>query len=293
MRIGIISLFLIMALMSCEKTINIDTGVTSPKLVVEASIENDQTPTVILSNSFGYYSSIDSTVLQNSFVHNAIVTISDGTKTHQLKEYKIPVANGSVYYYSSDPANPTTFMKGGLGKHYELKISYQNQWYSSTTNIPELTKKIDSIWWMPLKNYPDSPQVTVMTKVSDPPGLGNYIRYFTKQNSDPFYPGLNSVFDDQIVDGKTYSIQIDRGVNRNAPIDRANYGYFLKGDTAVVKLCNIDKPTYDFWRTWEYAFQSVGNPFSAPGKVSGNINNGALGAFCGYAVQYKTLIIPK
>jgi hypothetical protein len=290
---SILCLFLIVTIWSCEKTININTDATPPKLVVDANIENDIAPTVVLSSSFGYYENIDSTVLQNSFIHNAIVTVSDGSKTHQLKEYKVSVSNGSLYYYSSDPANPTTFMKGALGKQYELKITYQNQLYSSTTSIPELTKKIDSIWWMPLKNYPDSPQVTVMTRVTDPPGLGNYIRYFTKQNSDPFYPGLNSVFDDQIVDGKTYSIQIDRGVNRNVPIDRANYGYFLKGDTAVIKLCNIDKPTYDFWRTWEYAFQSVGNPFSSPGKVTGNINNGALGAFCGYAVQYKTLIIPK
>ena len=293
MIVRILCLVLVVALLSCEKTININTDATSPKLVVDATIENDVAPTVILSNSFGYYSSIDSTVLQNSFVHNAIVTISDGSKIHQLKEYKVPIANGSLYYYSSDPANPSTYMKGAFGKQYELKITYQNQLYSSITTIPQLTKKIDSIWWVPIKNYPDSPQVNIMTRVTDPPGLGNYIRYFTKQNSDPFYPGLNSVFDDQIVDGKTYSIQIDRGVNRNEPIDRKNYGYFLKGDTAVIKLCNIDKSTFDFWRTWEYAFQSVGNPFSSPGKVIGNINNGALGAFCGYAVQYKTLIIPK
>ena len=293
MIVRILCLVLVVALLSCEKTININTDATSPKLVVDATIENDVAPTVILSNSFGYYSSIDSTVLQNSFVHNAIVTISDGSKIHQLKEYKVPIANGSLYYYSSDPANPSTYMKGAFGKQYELKITYQNQLYSSITTIPQLTKKIDSIWWVPIKNYPDSPQVNIMTRVTDPPGLGNYIRYFTKQNSDPFYPGLNSVFDDQIVDGKTYSIQIDRGVNRNEPIDRKNYGYFLKGDTAVIKLCNIDKSTFDFWRTWEYAFQSVGNPFSSPEKVIGNINNGALGAFCGYAVQYKTLIIPK
>ncbi len=293
MSVRILCLFLVMTLLSCEKTININTDATSPKLVVDATIENDVAPTVVLSSSFGYYASIDSTVLQNSFIHNAIVSISDGSKTHQLKEYKVPLANGTLYYYSSDPANPTTFMKGEFGKQYELKITYQNQLYSSITTIPQLTKKIDSIWWVPLKNYPDSPQVNIMTRVTDPPGLGNYIRYFTKQNSDPFYPGINSVFDDQIVDGKTYSIQIDRGVDRNVPIDRKNYGYFMKGDTAVIKLCNIDKPTYDFWRTWEYAFQSVGNPFSSPGKVTGNINNGALGAFCGYAVQYKTLIIPK
>jgi hypothetical protein len=289
----VLSCFVILALLSCEKTINIKTDATSPKLVVDAEIENDLPPTVILSTSIGYYATIDSTILTNSFVHNAFITISDGTKTHQLKEYKVPASNGFIYYYSSDPSKPTTYMKGILGKTYQLKITYHNQLYSGSTTIPALTKKMDSIWWKPLSNYPDSPQVVIMTRVTDPPGLGNYIRYFTKQNSAPFLPGYNSVFDDQIVDGKTYSIQIDRGVDRNQKIDRANYGYFLKGDTATIKLCNIDRYSYDFWRTWEYAFQSIGNPFSAPGKVIGNINNGALGSFCGYAAQYKTLIIPK
>jgi hypothetical protein len=289
----VLSCIVLLSILSCEKTINIKTDVTASKLVVDAEIENDLPPTVILSNSIGYYATIDSTIITNSFIHNAVVTISDGNKTHQLKEYKLPASSGFFYYFSSDPASPTTYMKGAFGKKYQLKITYQNQVYSASTGIPELTKKIDSIWWKPLNNYPDSPQVVVMTRVTDPPGLGNYIRYFTKQNDGPFFPGFNSVFDDQIVDGKTYSIQIDRGVDRNQKVDRANYGYFLKGDTATIKLCNIDKASYDFWRTWEYAFQSIGNPFSSPGKVIGNIDNGALGSFCGYAAQYKTLIIPK
>ncbi len=284
---------ILLAILSCEKTIHIKTDVTSPKLVVDAEIENDLPPTVILSNSIGYYATIDSTIITNGFIHNAVITISDGINTHQLKEYKLPAASGFFYYYSSDPSSPTTYMRGVLGRNYQLKITYQNQVYTASTGIPALTKKIDSIWWKPLNNYPDSPQVVVMTKVTDPPGLGNYIRYFTKQNSSSFLPGFNSVFDDQIVDGKTYSIQIDRGVDRSQKIDRANYGYFLKGDTAIIKLCNIDKASYDFWRTWEYAFQSIGNPFSSPGKIISNIDNGALGSFCGYAAQYKTLIIPK
>lgn len=58
-------------------------------------------------------------------------------------------------------------------------------------------------------------------------------------------------------------------------------------------MCNIDKASFEFWKTWEFAWQSVGNPFSTPGKVTGNIDNQALGSFCGYAVQYKSLIIPK
>lgn len=293
MKRWVLYLVLIFAVAACEKNINIAPSSTEAKLVVDAAIENDQAPTVVLSRSFGYFSTIDSTILNNSFIHDAKITVSDGSKTHQLKEYRVTVAGGSYYYYSSDPASPSDFMKGEFGKNYTLKIEYNNQVYTAITSIPNLTKKIDSLWWQPIRNIPDSPLVNIFGRITDPPGLGNYIRYFTRQNSGPFLPGLNSVFDDQIVDGKTYNIQIDRGVDRNQPFERANYGFFLRGDTAVVKLCNIDKATYDFWRTWEYAFQSVGNPFSSPGKVTGNIDNDALGSFCGYAAQYNTLIIPK
>ena len=61
----------------------------------------------------------------------------------------------------------------------------------------------------------------------------------------------------------------------------------------LLKLCNIDRPTYTFWSTWEFAFQSIGNPFAQPNKVIGNISNGALGAFSGYGAFYKTLLDPK
>jgi hypothetical protein len=59
----------------------------------------------------------------------------------------------------------------------------------------------------------------------------------------------------------------------------------------TLKLCNIDKATYDFWRTMEFAYSSVGNPFSSPTKVLSNISGGALGYFGGYAAQFKTIII--
>jgi hypothetical protein len=63
------------------------------------------------------------------------------------------------------------------------------------------------------------------------------------------------------------------------------------GDSATIKLCNIDKASYEFWRTFEYTARSIGNPFSSPTSVIGNISNGALGYFGGYAVQYKSIII--
>jgi hypothetical protein len=42
----------------------------------------------------------------------------------------------------------------------------------------------------------------------------------------------------------------------------------------------------------EYSYSSIGNPFSSPTKVLGNIN-GALGYFGGYAAQYETIIVPQ
>jgi len=61
----------------------------------------------------------------------------------------------------------------------------------------------------------------------------------------------------------------------------------------MIKVCNIDKQTYDFWRTSEFNFQSVGNPFSSPIRILTNINNDALGYFGGYGCQYRTLIIQR
>lgn len=286
-------LLLMILLTGCERDIAIVPNTSAPKLVVDAEIENNRPPFILLSSSLNFFSSIDSTELASSFVHNAVITIQEGNTVYPMKEFEVRGANGNrIFYYSNDPLSPQQLL-GQFGKKYKLTITVDGQTYSSETEIPLLTKTMDSLWWKKAPNNEDSTKVVIMGRVTDPPGLGNYIRYFTSVNRQPFLPGGNSVFDDNIIDGKTYEIQIDKGVNRNEEIDFEEYGFFKKGDTATIKLCNITKPTYDFWRTWEFNFQSVGNPFSSPGKVIGNISNGALGAFCGYAAQYRSLIIPK
>jgi hypothetical protein len=133
----------------------------------------------------------------------------------------------------------------------------------------------------------------VFARVNDPAGKGNYIRYFTARNDSAYYPGLNSVFDDEIVDGLTYEIQVFRGQDRNQEFVNDEFGYFRRGDRVKVKLTNIDRATYDFWRTWEQNQQNVGNPFSVPIKVLGNINNHALGLWGGYAAQEVKIDIPR
>ncbi len=278
---------------SCEKAINFKLDNSKPSLVVEATIENDQPPLVTLSGSFDYFSKISPEILAGSFVHDAVIKISNGFKTHQLKEYSFTTSsNIKLYYYSVDSSNLATAFTGSLNTNYSMEIQVAGKTYTSITSIPPLAKKIDSLWWKKAPDNPDTTKVVLVGRAADPPGYGNYIRYFTKTNSDPFFPGLNSIFDDQIIDGKTYTVDIERGVNRNEKLDAENYSFFNKGDTITVKFANIDKATFDFWRTMEYSYGSIGNPFASPTKVLSNVKD-ALGYFGGYAVQYKTIIVPK
>ncbi len=283
----------ILLLVSCEKNIDLNLHEAEKIVVVDASIENNMAPVVVLTNSFDYYSKIDLQLLAGSFIHDADVSISDGIQTYKLKEHSIDFGAGiQLFYYSVDTTNGASQLTGQFNTSYNLKIISKGKEYTATTTIPELANTADSLWWKPAPFNADTGNVVIMVKATDPPGLGNYIRYFTKKNSDRFLPGENSVYDDQVIDGSTYEIRVDPGIDRNNKIS-FDENYFRRGDTVTLKLCNIDRVTYRFWLTMEFAYQSIGNPFASPNKVLGNISNGALGAFSGYAAFYKTITIPE
>lgn len=278
---------------ACEKGISFKPKNAETSVVVEAYIENGQPPVVIISRSLDYFSKISPAILAGSFIRNAEVTVSNGTQTHKLKEYGIPTGAGyTVFYYSIDSASLATAFVGEFNKSYSLKITAEGKEYTASTTIPALAKTVDSLWWKPAPANPDTTKVVVMSRVKDPAGFGNYIRYFNKVNDSAFLPPPASVFDDQIVDGTTYDIEMEKGVDRNREIDFENYSFFKRGDTVTLKFTNIDKATFDFWRTMEFSYASIGNPFSSPTKVLGNVK-GALGYFGGYAVQYRVLVIPR
>ncbi len=276
---------------SCEKDINIELDPSQPKVVVDATIENGGNPIVYLSQSVDYFTKINAEVLSEAFLHEAKIIVSDGSRQIQLKEYSFTSATGvMVYYYSVRPQD-LNFL-GKVNSSYTMSIEVNGERYEAATTIPDTTRRIDSLWYQPVPFSKDPDEMNVFIKATDRPGLGDYIRYFTKVNGQPYLPGFNSVYDDQIIDGRTYTIAIDKGFDKNAGFNDST-AYFKRGDTVMIKLCNIDKQTYDFWRTFEFSFQSIGNPFSSPTRILSNFNNDALGYFGGYAAQYKRVIIPK
>src|ERR1019366_7045103 len=150
-------LICVICLSSCEKNINFKLKVVPDILVVDASIENNQPPVVVLSKSFDYFSKITPEALDTSFVHNADVSVSNGTQTQQLKEYSIDSTSGYlIYFYSIDTANINSAFLGQLNTTYNLKIVVAGNEYTAITTIPPLAKKIDSLWWEPAPFEDDS-----------------------------------------------------------------------------------------------------------------------------------------
>ena len=109
-------LFIAILLVSCEKDVDIKLEDGQERLVVEGSIETGQPPFILLTKSIGYFAKIDLNTLQNSFVHGAEVTLSDGTKTVKLKEYSFDTSSfGNKFsFYSIDTSSLDNFMFGGV-----------------------------------------------------------------------------------------------------------------------------------------------------------------------------------
>ncbi|MBS0027423.1 DUF4249 domain-containing protein [Chitinophaga sp. 22321] len=277
---------------ACEKNINVDLPAQGAQLVVEGRFEDGAYPVVILTRSLSYFAAIDQATLQKSFVHNATVTVSNGSQTMKLTERSIDTAGNKFFIYVPDLSQPANNFTGKVSGTYTLRINADNKAYESVTTIPTRGLQLDSIWWSMVKLDNDSQMARLWVRVTDSPAPGNYGRYFTAVNNEPFLPGLNSVVDDQLVNGTTFEIPVDAGVNKNQRLDLDTYAFFHLGDTVTMKFCNIDKATWDFWRTLDFAYNSNGNPFSSPTKILGNVP-GALGYWGGYAVTYKTIIISK
>lgn len=296
--LNVVVIIAILFLSSCEKEVDITLKNGQSKIVVDGQIENDGYPIVILTKSIGYFSTIDLSVLEKSFIHGAIIKVSDGVDTIILREYSLDTGINNLnkfYLYTIDTTQAGAFnFKGKFEHEYHLSIDYDGKHYESETKIPNV-RGIDSIWFRKLDGNPKiTTGVRMFVKFTDPDSLGNYLRYFTRRNNELFYPGINSVYEDDIVNGTTIdSLNLPAGYNRAKEPNLDSLGLFFLGDTVSLRWTAIDRNAFEFFRTFEYATGTVGNPFASPVNVLSNIRGGALGVWVGYGCQYTTRILQK
>lgn len=287
-------LIFVVLITGCEKEVNINLQAGSPKLVVDGFIESGQPPIVILTQSIGYFSKIDLQTLENSFLHGAQITVSDGTRSVRLREYALDtgVNMNKFYLYTIDTTDPSAFsFRGQSERVYYLNIQYGGKVYEATTKIPN-AKPVDSIWFRKTEKPNITNAARMYVRFTDPDTLGNYIRYFTRRNNEIFLTGPQSVYDDAIVNGATIdSLTVFAGYDRARQPNLDSVGVFFVGDTVTLRWCAIDRDVYRFYNTFEYATGTVGNPFAAPVNVLSNIKGGALGVWAGYGATYVTKVV--
>ncbi len=305
-----IMVMILAMLFGCETEYTPDIKNENPDIVVEGFIEAGQDatpPYVLLTKSTPFFSSLDANTVNELFVHDAIVTINDGTNTIELQELCLndltpaqqELAKDLLGFGSADSIgiNICIYLEvsftptlGEEGKTYDLKIETDNKEITATTTIPPMVP-LDSLSFVDLPDPGNDSLVEVRCFINDPAEYTSFYRYFTKRNSDPSYAGLASVIDDVFFDGQAFEFPLTRGQARTDAIDINTYGYFWKGDTIQVKWATIDEAHYNFWSTLEYNTSADG-PFSSFTKVSSNINGG-IGIWGGYGASYHQIIIPE
>jgi len=297
---------------SCTKEVLVDIPEGEEKLVVDGRIETGQPPIVLLTKSNNIYDETSGSLLLESLVYGATVTVSDGSNSVVLDEIcsqNLPsgseeaiasflnidteeLAQVNICFYSTT----NTAVYGQVGETYSLKVDFGGETYTSTTKILQ-PHALDSLYWKEDADNPDN-GFSWMT-LADP--AGQYDAYFWEcrrinLNSegqpidDRYRATFNPAFDDAFFDGLTFDFAYENPFNfePDTPVDER--GFYQRGDTVVVKFSKIDKPVYEFMEMKYTQLQTGGSPFATPSNLPSNISNGALGAWASYSPVYDTLV---
>jgi len=289
---------------SCEKEVTVDLPTPDPKIVVEGQIEENQPPFVILTRNSAYFSSYDIDALNNNLLHGAMVQVSDGIDTVTLTEYccaTLPIAirnmllqqmgiadTNCIYDFCIYTSYPDLSFIGTVGKTYYLSADYYGEKVNAVSNM-YASVAMDSVWVEYNIDTDNDSLVRLMTRFSEPATIGDFYKYFTNRNQEPYYYG--AVFDDKFVNGITFDSPIFRAVPRGTEFDEDEFGLFRKGDTIRLKWCTIDFAAYNFYNTMDFELNGQGSPFASPTIIQSNIQGG-LGIWSAYSAAYHELIVP-
>lgn len=292
---------LLLFILGCTKSIDFQLPEVEQIIVVEATVESGLPPRVVLTNSQGYFDPIGSNILNEIFVHDALITLNDGSNDYVLQEIEF---NG-IYLYTSLEFGAM----GQLGKTYSINIDINDKNIQATTKIPQ-SLLLDSIWFEKYESY-DSLGF-IGTKFTDPDTLGNCYRWFaqrintykynypppfdnvkgTVKDSRPLAP-IGSSTDDKLFNGLSFEFAFPRGEDGNfeGPDDEGiEEGFFKTGDTILIKSTTTTYPIYLYVRAMENAAVSNGGIFGSSGNLPYNVEGDGIGIFYGYGVSYDTLI---
>ena len=305
--IALISLAYCCIFYSCETEFTPEINSEPPEIVVEGYIEAGDRPSppyLILTKTFPFYSTFDRSAIDELYIHDAIITVDNGSESIQLTEICLDeltpaqqVLVSDLFGINTDSINiqfciytDLTFsMFGEPNKTYELTIETEDETLTASTYIPTHVP-LDSVVF----EIPPEVADTLMEmecSITDPDSITSYYRYSTSINGENFIPGFNSVFDDAFIDGKSFTFPLSKGETRDTRFNPETFGLYTKGDSITLKWTTIDDPHYRFWNTLEFNAVNQG-PFSNYTKIESNIEGG-IGIWGGINATYYDRIVEE
>ncbi len=279
---------LILALFVAGRGCNDDllSGLREPDalIVVDGWIEEGRHAKVFLTTNAPYFTSIDSSSIRDLVLSGARVTLSDGDNSEILILRK-DLSYFPPFYYQGNE------IIGETGKHYTLKAVYGGKNALAETTIPPKVS-IDTSFFE-LVEGEDSTGVMKLL-FTDPPEEKNYYRIFTRRMGvdDRFVPSVLMAINDRYFSGQQLIFTVTRPPA--SILSSVGNEYFSIGDTIVVKLCTMDKASFDFWSSYQEEVMNAANPFaSSMNNLETNVMGEGLGVWAGYGVSYDTVIARK
>ena len=304
--LGLIPMLL---LISCEEGFIPDSSDYQSQIVVEGYVEagSGSLPAyVILTKSIPFISTIDGKTFDDLFVKNANVSVFDGDKTVQLTELCLQDLSGDIrkkvgevlgLKLDSITADICLYvdildqLTREEGRKYDLNVKAEGQTLTASTTLPRGVDLFDFKWIEPA-GTPIDTMAELRVKIKDPVDEQNFYRYLTATGSDrQFLPSpFSSVIDDAVFNGQEFEVPLARAQRRSNDFNPDTFGLYMRGDSAFIKWCTIDKAHFDFWSTRDFAAGNSG-PFSSYTRITSNINGG-LGIWGGYTVRMYRLYCP-
>ena len=317
-------------LCSCQEEITLDLTQSESKLVVEGSIEPGFPPYIILTKNQGYFDKIDINTYNNLFVNDADSVIvwyisESGEKiSKELKLIPVEISQLIPDLDSLPPIytdldyinNPTEYLFSQEERTYYLEIKWNNQIITAETFIPKSTP-LDCLWVEQSETAEKDYKCDIRAIYSDPGDEQNNIlikskrlEHYTfnqdkckiKNKPDQLLKLVDSGAD-VLINGESFETYFPRpGDNGGFPSGKYNSthmkecddGTILERDKDIVliKFCQINESSMQFWRGVVRQAGTNGNPFAEPMNLVSNINGG-LGMWTGYSPAYYKVPIVK
>ena len=268
----------LLSLTSCESTDEPETDTTP--LVVEGWIEDGGNPVVTVAHAIELK---EGKIDTDDYVEKwCRVSVYDGDTRYLL--------NGHIdRNYTTAFIYTTSRLRGEAGHTYRLLVESVNDTVEAVSTI-HTGASIASLRAEKADEQSNAYMLKAHFKNIEPDGM--YKIFVRVDGRDKIYYGsFMGTFRGSDYDAENgYTVTV---ANNSTYDEDVFTHYFYPGEKVYVKVCTLDRPVYDFWKTYESSVSMSGNLFFTFAQNCPTNIEGGLGYWAGYGTSVSFIKIPE